>query len=144
MNRTFLKSRSSRLVAVLLAVSLGVTVLALSAAGDTMSYYVTPEEFAQQLDPSGARWRVGGRVLEGSVVEDAGRPARFEIEGDHGERMLISYPSGPVPNLFGPRAFVIVEGESAGPSALTASSVIIKHEDEFLRDKDGGAAASRP
>jgi cytochrome c-type biogenesis protein CcmE len=37
-----------------------------------------------------------------------------------------------VPNLFGPRAFVVVEGASEGPGLLRASSVIIKHENEFV------------
>jgi cytochrome c-type biogenesis protein CcmE len=117
---------------VLLGVSFLVTVLAVSAAGDTLSYYVTPEEFAQQVDPAGNRWRVGGRVVDGSVVEEGGRPSRFAIEGEHGERMDIVYTSGAVPNLFGPGAFVVVEGASDGPGLLRASSVIIKHENEFL------------
>ena len=128
----FLRSRRVQLLIVLLGVSFLVTVLAVSAAGDTLSYYVTPEEFAQQVDPAGNRWRVGGRVVEGSVIEEGGRPARFEIEGEHSERMTIAYPSGPVPSLFGPRAFVVVEGASEGPGLLRASSVIIKHENEFL------------
>lgn len=136
---SFFGSRRARLLIVLLAASFGVTVLALSAAGDSMSYYVTPEEFSQQLDASGSRWRVGGRVVEGTIADEGGRPVRFEIEGDHGERMTISYPVGATPNLFGPKAFVIVEGESNGPGALLASSVIIKHEDEFLRETPGAA-----
>jgi cytochrome c-type biogenesis protein CcmE len=70
-------------------------------------------------------------------------PARFDIEGDHGERMTINYPAGAVPNLFGPRAFVVVEGEADGPGTLRASSVIIKHEDEFLTEDRGAPAAKR-
>lgn len=143
MNGGFLSSRRSRLTALLLAISLGGTVVVLSAAGDTMSYYVTPEEFSQQLDTSGNRWRVGGRVIEGTVVEDGGRPVQFAIEGDRGERMNISYPAGPTPSLFGPKAFVIVEGEAEGAGTLRASSVIIKHEDEFLRETPA-AAGIRP
>lgn len=128
----FLGSRRAQLIAVLLGVSFLVTVLAVRAAGDTLTYYVTPEEFAQKVDPAGNRWRVGGRVVGGTVVDDGGRPSHFEIVGDHGERMTISYPSGTVPNLFGPGAFVVVEGVSEGPQLLRASSVIIKHENEFV------------
>ncbi len=132
-------SRRARLLIVLLAASFGVTVLALSAAGDSMAYY-TPEEFAQKLDTAGARWRVGGRVVEGSVTEESGRPVRFDIQGDHGERMTINYPVGPMPSLFGPRAFVVVEGEADGPGTIRASTVILKHEDEFLKEGQGTAA----
>lgn len=139
-----LASRRVRLVAVLLVATAAVSVLAVSAAGGAFSYYVTPEEFAQQLDTEGKRWRVGGRVVEGTIVERNGRPVAWEIVGDGGERMTISYESGPLPSLFGPWAFVVVDGEADGPSSLRASRVIIKHEDEFLKDDPAGAYPPPP
>lgn len=139
-----LASRRARLVAVLVLATAAVSVLAVSAAGGTFSYYVTPEEFAQQLDTEGKRWRVGGRVVEGTIVERNGRPVAWEIVGDGGERMNISYESGPLPSLFGPWAFVVVDGEADGPSSLLASKVIIKHEDEFLKDDPTGAYPPPP
>lgn len=126
-----LSTRRGRLVAVLLLATVAITALAFSAAGSSMSYYVTPGEFSQQLDREGTRFRVGGRVVEGTVIEEAGRPVSFTIVGDHGERMDIAY-GGIKPNLFGPGAFVVVEGASEGNSRLRASSVIIKHESEFF------------
>jgi cytochrome c-type biogenesis protein CcmE len=45
--------------------------------------------------------------------------------------MEIAY-DGVKPNLFGPGAFVVVEGTAEGAGRLRASSVIIKHENEFL------------
>lgn len=129
---SFLGSRRGRLLLLLLGASFVVSVLAVNAAGSSLSYYVTPEEFAQQVGTSGSRFRVGGRVIGESVETQDGRPSRFAIEGEHGERMTIPYPEGPVPSLFGPRAFVVVEGETEGPGVLRASSVIIKHENEFL------------
>lgn len=140
--RSALSGRRGRLAAVLLLATAAVSLLAIRAAGESLAYYTTPEEFAQQLDASGKRWRVGGRVVEGTIVEENSRPSRFEIVGEHGERMTISYPDGPVPSLFGPTAFVVVEGESDASGTLLASSLIIKHEDEFLtedelRDRSG-------
>lgn len=126
-----LSTRRARLVAVLLLASVAISGLAVSAAGSSLSYYTTPDEFAQQIDREGTRWRVGGRVVEGTVVEEAGRPVSFSIVGDHGERMDIAY-GGIKPNLFGPGAFVVVEGTAEGGGRLRASSVIIKHENEFL------------
>jgi cytochrome c-type biogenesis protein CcmE len=127
-----LSSRRNRLIAVLVVATVAISALAISSAGSTLSYYVTPEEFAQQIDPVGHRWRVGGRVVPDSIVEQGGRPVRFEIVGDKGEHMTISYPDGALPSLFGPNAFVVVEGVADGPGVINASSVIIKHEDEFL------------
>ncbi len=139
-----LASRRARLVAVLVVATAAVSVLAVSAAGGAFSYYVTPEEFAQQLDTEGKRWRVGGRVVEGTIVERNGRPIAWEIVGDGGERMNISYESGPLPSLFGPWAFVVIDGESDGASSLRASNVTIKHEDEFLKDDPTGAYPPPP
>ena len=126
-----LASRRNRLAVLLLLGTAAVTLLAWRAASSSLSYYVTPEEFAQQIDASGRQWRVGGRVVAGSVVEANGRPIRFDIAGDHGERMTIDY-DGVVPNLFGPGAFVVVDGLAPEPGRLTASKVIIKHENEFF------------
>ena len=139
-----LASRRARLVAVLVVATAAVSVLAVSAAGGAFSYYVTPEEFAQQLDTEGKRWRVGGRVVEGTIVERNGRPVAWEIVGDGGGRMNISHESGPLPNLFGPWAFVVIDGEADGPSSLRASKVTIKHEDEFLKDDPTGAYPPPP
>lgn len=130
--RGFFASRRGQLLVALLGVSFLVTLLAVNAAGSALSYYVTPEEFAQQVGTTGNRLRVGGRVIGESVETQDGRPSRFMIAGEHGERMTISYPEGAVPSLFGPGAFVVVEGETESPGVLRASSVIIKHENEFL------------
>ncbi len=126
-----LAGRRARLVALLVMATVAITALTVSAAGSSLSYYATPEEFAQKLESSGQRWRVGGRVVDGTVAEERDRPVSFTIQGEHGERMDIAY-SGMKPNLFGPGAFVVVEGTADGPGRLKASSVIIKHENEFL------------
>ena len=137
-----LASRRARLTAVLLVATAAISIVAVNAAGSSLSYYVTPEEFAQQLDTEGRRWRVGGRVVEGTIVERDGRPYQWQIVGDGGERLNVVYEEGPVPGLFGTNTFVIVEGETtavdpnqAGPGTpptLLASSLIIKHEDEMI------------
>lgn len=124
-------SRRTRLI-LLLAVATGaIGLLAFKAASSSVSYYVTPEEFAQQVgNKADARWRVGGRVVPDTIKQD-GKSVAFDIQGEHGERMSIFY-TGVVPNLFGPHAFVVVDGTSDRPGHLNASSVVIKHENEFI------------
>ena len=126
-------SRRGRLVALFLLSTAAIGALAAVAASSSLSYYVTPEEFARELDPEGGRWRVGGRVVPGTITGSAGQPISFEIEGEQGERMAISY-DGVVPGLFGPRTFVVVEGVAEGAARLVASSVVVKHENEFVTD----------
>lgn len=136
-----LASRRARLVAILVVATVAISVLAVSAAGSSISYYVTPDEFAKQIDVQDKRWRVGGRVVEGSIVEESGRPSSFIIQSEDGlQQMSVSY-AGVKPNLFGPRAFVIVEGTADSPGHLQALSVIIKHESEFVTDADEASNA---
>ena len=140
-----LGSARARLVAVLVLATMVITVLAVQAAGSSLSYYVTPEEFAQEIDPDGRRWRVGGRVVDGSIVEDErGRPIAWVVEGEEGEQMEITIADSGVaiPGLFAPRAFVVVEGVAAGAGRLEASSVIVRHEPEFVTDPDDASIAA--
>ncbi len=134
-----LASRRGRLVAILVIATVAITAMAVQAFDG--AYYTTPEEFAQEIDPDGRRWRVGGRVVDGTVVEENGRPVSWMIEGEHGETMRIEY-DGVVPDLFTPRAFVVVEGVAAGDGLLQATSVIIRHEPEFVTDADDASIAA--
>jgi cytochrome c-type biogenesis protein CcmE len=149
-----LASRRSRLIAILLVSTAAISILAVNAAGSSLSYYVTPEEFAQQLDTDGRRWRVGGRVVPDTIVERDGRPYQWEIVGDHGERLIVVYEEGPVPGLFGANTFVIVDGETAAadpnqanvdaPPTLVASSLVIKHEDEMVVETPASSPGAAP
>lgn len=128
-------SRRWRLAALLLVATAAITVLAVQRAGSSLAYYSTPEELgrhiASETKTTGTHWRVGGRVVDGTIVQEGGRPAAFDIAGEDGHVLHIAY-DGIVPNLFGPGAFVVIEGDVAGPDALRASRVIIKHENEFI------------
>lgn len=140
-----LGSTRARLLAVLALATVVIGVLALQAADSSLSYYVTPEEFAQELDPEGRRWRVGGRVVDGSIVEDErGRPIAWVVEGEQGDRMDITVGDMGVsiPDLFTPRAFVVVEGVADGAGGLEASSVIVRHEPEFVTDPEDASIAA--
>jgi len=134
-----LASQRGRLIAILVIATAAISAMAVQAFDG--AYYATPEEFAQELDAEGRRWRVGGRVVDGTIVEQNGRPVSWVIEGEEGETMRIEY-DGAVPGLFGPRAFVVVEGVAAGEGLLDATSVIIRHEPEFVTDAEDASIAA--
>ncbi|MYA20450.1 MAG: cytochrome c maturation protein CcmE [Chloroflexi bacterium] len=134
-----LASQRGRLIAILVIATAAITALAFQAFDG--AYYTTPEEFAQEIDAEGRRWRVGGRVVDGTIVEQNGRPVSWVIEGEAGETMRIEY-DGVVPGLFAPRAFVVVEGVAAGEGLLLATSVIIRHEPEFVTDAEDASIAA--
>jgi cytochrome c-type biogenesis protein CcmE len=130
-----LNSRRARLVAMLLVSTAAISTLAFRAAGDSVSYYITPEEFLQNERLLDQRIRVAGRVVDGSIQQEAGRPIAFTIMGDANDRVQVDYPKGVVPNLFGPYAMVVVEGKGRPNGVVHADSIIIKHEDEFYADQ---------
>jgi len=128
-------SNRDRLLLLLVISTLAIGALAWRAASGDISYYVEPHEFLEQIeDGDTSRWRVGGRVVYGTIVEQNGRPVAFDIEGEDGSRIAITY-EGIVPNLFTAGAFVVIDGALDGDNeTLSASSVIIKHENEFFAD----------
>ena len=128
-------SRRSRLVALLLVATAAVSVLVVVSAGASLSYYVTPEEYQQQSTGDDTRWRIAGRVIGESIVEVDGRPISFTILGYEGVTVEVAYDGG-YPSLFGPNTLVIVEGVSGPGGGIDASSVIVKHENEFVTDAD--------
>ncbi|MFA7248813.1 MAG: cytochrome c maturation protein CcmE [Dehalococcoidia bacterium] len=130
-----LTSRRARLVALLVVATAAISVLAFRAAGSTASYYITPEEFLRNERLHDQRVRVAGRVVEGSIQEQGGRPIAFAIMGDANDRVQVDYPKGVIPNMFGPWALVIVEGTGRADRRVQADSIIIKHENEFYADK---------
>ena len=132
---TILANRRARLVMLLLLATAAISVLAFRAAGASVSYYLEPHEFLADQTLEGSRVRVAGRVIGDTVVEEAGRPVAFQIVGDIDDRVAVSFKEGVVPNLFGPYALVIVEGLARAGGSIDASSLIIKHEDEFFSDQ---------
>lgn len=134
-----LSSRRARLTAMLILATAAVSVLVVAAAGSSLSYYVTPEEFLERVDREGTRWRVAGRVNGDSIVERGGSPVAFTIRGYEGAVVEVSY-DGAYPSLFGPNSLVIVEGTAAGAAGIDASLVIIKHENEFVTDPEDAPA----
>jgi cytochrome c-type biogenesis protein CcmE len=128
-----LASRRARLVMLLVIASAAITVLAFKAAGSSVSYYLTPAEYVAEPAYEGTRVRVAGRVVDGSVEEQAGRPVAFTIKGDAEDTITVAFTDGEVPNLFGPYALVVVEG-IGGSGHVDADAVIIKHEDEFFSE----------
>ncbi len=130
----FLSSNRNRLLLLLAVSTIAIGALAFRAASSDLSYYVEPDEFLAQIDGNeDSRWRVGGRVVGDTIVEQNGRPIAFDIAGDGGERISVAY-DGIVPNLFTANAFVVVEGSLHADGHFEATSVVIKHENEFFSD----------
>lgn len=97
-------------------------------------YYRIPSEIRD--DPSAidsGRFRLGGQVVPGTVVDD-GETVRFEITDGIATVMVAHH--GVPQQLFREGIGVVVEGTWDG-TVFTSDSMIVKHDEQY-RTKDGG------
>jgi cytochrome c-type biogenesis protein CcmE len=109
--------------------------------GENLVYYLTPDEaVAQRADfPDGERFRLGGLVEHGSIVETE-NGVDFTVLGDDVAIDIVH--EGTPPQLFRDDVGVVVEGAWEGDHFL-ADTLIIKHDEEY-RSADGEEAYVPP
>ena len=124
------KSRRLVLISGALAV-LGIAAgLVLFALNDTIVFFRSPSEIAQEHPAPGTRLRLGGLVKTGSVVKQDNAHVRFAIT-DGGADIEVAYV-GLLPDLFREGQGVIAEGRLTGPASFTADSVLAKHDEKYM------------
>ena len=101
---------------------------------DNLVYYLTPAEAVEQRADftDGERFRLGGLVADGSIVEADG-VVSFVVEED-GESIAVRHEGAP-PQLFRANVGVVLEGAWQG-DLFEADTLIIKHDEEY-RSEDG-------
>lgn len=118
---------------VLIAAGLGVLGLAagliLSALNDTIVFFRTPTEVAQQQVAPGTRMRLGGLVETGSVTK-SGTSTTFTVTDGH-SAVKVTY-TGILPDLFREGQGVVAEGALATDGLFKADSVLAKHDERYM------------
>ncbi len=124
------KGRRLVLIGSALAV-VGVAVgLALYALSDNIVFFYSPSDLVEKNVAPGARVRIGGLVLTGSLVKSAGEKLDFEIT-DGAKDVKVSY-QGLVPDLFREGQGVVAEGVLTAPGALHAETILAKHDERYM------------
>ena len=122
-------------IAVLLMVG-GIALWLTTAFRENMVYFVTPSEFmtCSENHPTrmGKRFRLGGRVKEGSLQRD-GLMVRFVVT-DEVHHISVHY-EGITPELFREKQGVIAEGVIHQPSSTAllfkADRLLAKHDERY-------------
>jgi len=118
---------------VLIGAGLGVLALAagliLSALNDTIVFFRTPTEVANQQVPPGSRLRLGGLVETGSVTK-SGTLTTFSVT-DGNATVKVAY-SGILPDLFREGQGVVAEGALSPDGTFRADSVLAKHDERYM------------
>ncbi|GAL08765.1 cytochrome c-type biogenesis protein CcmE [Photobacterium aphoticum] len=130
--------RKKRLTLVLaLVVGLGATVgLLLYALNQNMDLFYTPTELVQGKPDGtkpqvGQRLRIGGMVVEGSVVRD---PQSLQVSfkvADVGPAVTIKY-DGILPDLFREGQGIVAQGVLVDSRTIEAHEVLAKHDEEYM------------
>lgn len=128
-----MKPRQQRMLAVGLAVAgLAIAaVLTLRAFEENMMFFVDITDVVNGEYPRDRNFRVGGLVVEGSVLRKAGE---LDIEftlTDHKEKLTIVY-DGILPDLFREGQGIIAHGRLNGDGQFVADTVLAKHDEQYM------------
>lgn len=103
--------------------------LILTALNDTIVFFRSPTEVAEQKVPFGSRMRLGGLVEDGSVQKD-GTTVRFSVT-DGNARVMVAY-IGILPDLFREGQGVVAEGAVQPDGTFKADTVLAKHDERYM------------
>ena len=103
--------------------------LILSAFDDNLVFFHSPTDIAEKNVPPDRRIRIGGLVLDGSVVRD-GMVTEFTVT-DMANNLQVRY-TGLLPDLFREGQGVVAEGSLDGNGLFTASQVLAKHDENYM------------
>ncbi|MCL7999319.1 cytochrome c maturation protein CcmE [Brucella sp. 21LCYQ03] len=111
---------------VVLAIAVGLMLMAFS---QDIRFFRTPADLTEQEITSGARFRLGGLVEEGSVVRE-GSELRFTVT-DTIKTVKVVF-EGIVPDLFREGQGVVAEGRFEPDGIFRADSVLAKHDENYV------------
>ena len=124
------KQRRAIMIGVGVAIlSLAVT-LVLFALRDTIVFFHTPSEIAQQGIAAGKRIRLGGLVAVGSLKRGVGSTVEFAVT-DQASTIPVRY-TGILPDLFREGQGVVAEGALDPSGRFLADTVLAKHDETYM------------
>jgi cytochrome c-type biogenesis protein CcmE len=123
--------KQRRLVIVLLsALCLGAAALLVAFVfRENIVFFFGPTEVNEGNISVGTRFRLGGLVVEGSVIKQ-GENVEFSIT-DKVETVKIRY-RGILPDLFREGQGIVAEGKLNASSVFEASEVLAKHDENYM------------
>ena len=138
--RTDERTRTGRLMTrkqrrlILIGSSLGVLAIAvglvLNSLRDSIVFFNSPTDIADNKAPPGKRVRLGGMVKMGSLERGDNLQIRFEVT-DGNKDIPVSY-HGIVPDLFREGQGVVAEGHIEPGGTFAADTVLAKHDENYM------------
>ena len=128
-----MKPRQQRMLAVGLAVAgLAIAaILTLRSFEENMMFYIEISEVVKGNVPGDRNFRVGGIVVEGSVIQKTGE---LDIEftlTDLKQQLTVVY-GGILPDLFREGQGIIAHGRLNNDGKFVADTVLAKHDEKYM------------
>jgi cytochrome c-type biogenesis protein CcmE len=124
------RQRRLSLIGVSGLVLLAAVGLVLSAMRDSIVFFRSPTEIAQDRPAPGTRMRIGGLVKPGSLTRGDNLNIRFAVT-DGKNDIAVRY-QGIVPDLFREGQGVVAEGRIEPGHTFRADSILAKHDENYM------------
>lgn len=125
------RRRRMLLVGLVLAGVAVSTVLALRAFNENLLYFFSPSQVVAGEAPSERSFRLGGMVLEDSVVREEGSLTVEFVVTDYAHSVPVRY-TGVLPDLFEEGKGVVTRGRFAASGEFVAEEVLAKHDENYM------------
>lgn len=127
-------NKRSRRKVLIIAVLFGVTVatvLGLTAFQENLLYFYSPAQVKAGEAPDSHSFRIGGLVVDGSVIraEDS-LQVQFDVT-DNTETVTIQY-TGILPDLFREGQGIVAMGSLQANGLFIAQEVLAKHDENYM------------
>ena len=127
-------NKRSRRKVLIFAIVFGVsiaTVLALTAFEENLLYFYSPTDVKAGKAPDSHAFRVGGLVVDGSVMrEPDSLKVLFDVT-DNEETMTVEY-TGILPDLFREGQGIVAMGSMNDSGMFVADEVLAKHDENYM------------
>ena len=127
-------NKRSRRKVLIFAIVFGVsiaTVLALTAFEENLLYFYSPTDVKAGKAPDSHAFRVGGLVVDGSVMrEPDSLKVQFDVT-DNEETMTVEY-TGILPDLFREGQGIVAMGSMNDSGMFVADEVLAKHDENYM------------
>jgi cytochrome c-type biogenesis protein CcmE len=104
--------------------------LMLNAFRDSIVFFNSPSDVAENHVGPGTRIRLGGMVKDGSLVRGNNLAVRFEVTDGKSE-LPVRY-QGVLPDLFREGQGVVAEGTLDGSGTFDADTILAKHDETYM------------
>lgn len=114
-------------IATMLVLAVG---LILNGLSDKITFFRSPSDVLAGKVRPGEHFRLGGLVVAGSVERPGDQRVHFAITD--GDKQVAVRFTGLLPDLFREGQGIIAEGKMAPDGAFVASTVLAKHDENYL------------